>query len=82
MWEKQLSLFADNDGILRCRGRIDNALNLPYLTKHPVILPGDHHLKTLYVCRAHDRVLHNGTKEILTELRSQLWVIKGRSVVK
>lgn len=82
VWERQLSLFADDDGILRCRGRIDNALNLPYSTKHPVILPGDHHLTTLYVHRAHARVLHNGTKETLAELRSQFWVIKGRSVVK
>ena len=82
VWEKQLSLFSGDDGVLRCRGRIDNALDLPYSTKHPVILPGDHHLTTLYVRRAHARVLHNGTKETLTELRSQFWVIKGRSVVK
>ena len=49
---------------------------------NPVILPGDHHLTTLYIRRAHARVLHNGVKETLSELRSQLWVIKGRSVVK
>ena len=30
--EKQLSLFADSDGILWCWGRIDDALDLPYLT--------------------------------------------------
>ena len=82
VWEKQLSIFADNDGVLRCRGRIENALNLPYSAKHPAILPGDHHLTTLYVRRAHARVLHNGTRETLAELRSQFWVIKGRSVVK
>lgn len=82
VWEKQLSLFEGDHGVLRCRGRIDNALGLSYSTKHPVILPGDHHLTTLYIRRAHARVLHNGTKETLTELRSQFWVIKGRSVVK
>lgn len=49
VWEKQFSLFSGDDGVLRCRGRIDNALDLPYSTKHPVILPGDHHLTTLYV---------------------------------
>jgi len=81
MWEKQLSLSEDESEILRCRGRIDNA-NLPYSTKYPVILPGDHHLTMLYVLQAHDRVLHNGVKETLTELRSRFWVIRGRSVVK
>lgn len=82
MWEKQLFLFEDDGGILRCRGRIGNASNLSYSTKYPVILPGDHHLTTLYVLQAHARVFHNGVKETLTELRSRFWVIKGRSVVK
>ncbi len=82
MWEKQLSLFEDDGGILRCRGRIENASNLSYSTKHPVILPGDHHLTFLYILRAHARVFHNGVKETLAELRSQFWVVKGRSVVK
>ena len=62
--------------------RIDNALSLPYSAKHPIILPSNSHLTTLYVCRLHARVLHNGVKETLTELRSQFWVIRGRSVVK
>ena len=82
LWETQLSLFEDDNKILRCKGRIENALDLPYSTKHPVILPGDHHLTALYIYRAHAKVLHNGTKETLAELRSQFWVIRGRSVVK
>ena len=63
VWERQLSIFVDNDGLLRCRSRIENALDLPYSAKHLAILPGDHHLTTLYVRRAHARVFHNGTKE-------------------
>ena len=55
---------------------------LTWLIKQPDILPGYHHLISVYVRRAHARVLHNGTKETLTELRSQFWVIKGRSMVK
>ena len=81
-WKRQFSFFKDDDGVLRCQGRIDDALSLPYLAKHPVILPSNSHLTTLYVHRAHTRVLHNGVKETLTELRSQFWVIRGRSVVK
>ena len=80
-WKRQFSFFED-DGVLRCQGRIDNAQSLPYSAKHPIILPSNSHLTTLYVRRAHARVLHNGVKETLTELRSQFWVIRGRSVVK
>ena len=82
MWVRQFSLFADVSGIVRCRGRIDNALNLPYSTKYPVILPGDHYLTTLYILQAHTRVLHNRVKETLTELRPRFWVIRGKSVVR
>ena len=82
IWKKQLMLFEDDSGILRCRGRIENAANLPYSTKHPILLPSNHPLTTLYVHQAHARVLHNGVKETLTELRSRFWVIKGRAVVK
>ncbi|XP_064394514.1 uncharacterized protein LOC135341786 [Halichondria panicea] len=81
MWEKQLFLFEDEHGVLRSRGRIANA-TLPYSTKHPIILPSDHPLTTMYIRQSHSRVLHNGVKETLTELRSRFWVIKGRSVVK
>jgi hypothetical protein len=35
MWEKQLSLFADDSGILRCGGRIGNASTLPYANQAP-----------------------------------------------
>ena len=63
VWEKQLSTFADNKGVLRFHERIENALNLPYSANHPAIIPGDHYLTTLYVRRAHARVLHNGTRE-------------------
>ena len=56
MWKKQLMLFEDDSGILRCQGRIDNAANLPYSTKHPVLLPSNHPLTTLYVHQAHARV--------------------------
>ena len=82
LWKKQFMLFEDNDGIVRCRGRISFADNLSYSTKHPILLPSDHPLTTLYIRQAHERVLHNGTRETLTELRAKFWVIRGRSTVR
>ncbi len=80
-WKKQLGLFLDQNGVWRCRGRISNA-DLPFLTKHPVLLHRDHYLTKLFVRRAHERVLHNGVKDTLTELRSKFWIVKGRSFVR
>ena len=56
--------------------------NVSFATKHPVLLSPQHGLTTLLVKRAHERVMHSGVKATLTELRSQFWILKGRSVVK
>ena len=80
-WKKQFDLFLDQDGVWRCRGRIQNA-DVPFATKHPTMLHRDHQLTKLIVRSAHERVLHNGVKETLTELRSRFWLVKGRSFVK
>ena len=81
-WEKQLRVFTDQEGVMRCQGRIDNAEKVPYSSKYPILLPNDHHLTKLYVHNAHARVLHNGVKATITELRSRFWLVKGRSTVK
>ena len=80
-WKKQFNLFLDAFGIWRCGGRISNA-DIPYATKHPILLPKGHHLTSLIVLRAHERVHHDGTRETLTEVRSRYWIVQGRSVVK
>ena len=80
-WKKQFNLFLDAFGIWRCGGRISNA-DVLYATKHPILLPKGHHLTSLIVLRAHERVHHDGTRETLTEVRSRYWIVQGRSVVK
>ena len=77
-WKAQLGVFEDNNGLLRCRGRLKNS-RLPYAVQFPLILPTNHYLTTLLIRQAHERVCHNGVKETLTQLRSRYWVIKGRS---
>ena len=80
-WKNQLGFFTDNEGLLRCKGRLKNA-GLPYTTQFPLILPQNHPLTILLVRQAHEKVFHNGVKETLTQLRSKYWIIKGRSTVK
>ena len=79
--QKQFDLFLDGDGIWRCGGRLSNA-DVPFETKHPILLPRDHYFTSLVVRRAHQRVLHNGVKDTLTEVRARYWIRKGRAFMK
>ncbi|GFX12452.1 integrase catalytic domain-containing protein [Trichonephila clavipes] len=40
---RNLKPFIDSDGLLRVGGRLSNSY-LPYVNKHPAILPGNHNL--------------------------------------
>lgn len=79
--KRQFDLFLDGDGIWRCGGRLSNT-DIPFQSNHPILLPRDHHLATLVVRRAHERVLHNGVKDTLNEVRAKYWIVKGRAFVK
>ena len=61
------SLFKDEEGILRCRGRLGQ-LSLLYNTKFPAILPAKHHFTRLVVRECHANVIHNGVRETLVEV--------------
>ena len=81
MWKKQFGLHVDENGLLRCKGRLGN-VDLPVPTSHPVLLCKKHPLTSLIVREAHERVMHNGVKETLTEICTKYWIVKGRQVVK
>ena len=44
----QFKLYTDEKGLWRCGGRLANA-EIPYLTKHPIMLSRDHPLTSLIV---------------------------------
>ena len=79
-WKMQFDLFLEGE-VWRCRGRLGNS-DIPYTAKHPILLTKSHHLAVLIVQDAHERVMHNGVKETLTEIRSKYWIIKGRQFVR
>lgn len=49
--------FADGNGILRIRGRLENS-TLSYDEMHPIILPPKHHFASLLIDRFHLRSMH------------------------
>ena len=79
--KNQLGLYTDDNGLLRCKGRLQNA-TIPFNAKYPILLPADHYLTALIIHDCHKRVLHNGSRETLAELRSRFWIVRGRQVVR
>ena len=78
---RQLKLFVDDYGVLRCGGRFQNA-NLNYDQKFPMLLPTKHHLTKLIVLESHALMLHSGVNGTITHIRQTYWICKIRQVVR
>ncbi|XP_070546927.1 uncharacterized protein [Ptychodera flava] len=78
---RQLGLFTDKDGILRCGGRLHNA-PLDFVTKFPILLPPAHRFTDLVILNAHARALHSGLQTTVTYIRRRFWIAKIRQTVK
>ena len=76
-----LHLIMDESGIYRCGGRLKHA-PLPYNSRCPILLPVEHPVTQLIIKKCHDKVMHNGVQDTLTELHQKYYVCKGRQVVK
>lgn len=79
--QKQLGVYVDNQGLLRCVGRLDNA-ELSEGAKHPLLLPPKEHVTKLFIERVHKECFHSGVSQTLARLRLRFWIPKGRSIVK
>ena len=77
---ESLGVEEDSNGFLRCKGRLGRS-KLLFDVKYPLLLPSHHPVTTLMIWDCHDRVYHDGVKEILAEFRSSYWISKGRQRV-
>uniref|UniRef100_A0ABM0M187 Uncharacterized protein LOC102806767 n=1 Tax=Saccoglossus kowalevskii TaxID=10224 RepID=A0ABM0M187_SACKO len=77
---RQLRLFIDDDGVLRCGSRLHNA-DVNFTTKFPALLPSKHYFTTLLVRREHERLHHSGTQAVVTAIRQQYWITNIRQTV-
>ena len=78
---RKLHPFLDDVGILRVRGRLENAL-IKYEAKHPIILPYRHHATDLIISQHHQETGHHGQEYVLSSLHQFYWIIKGRLAVQ
>ncbi|GFW39946.1 integrase catalytic domain-containing protein [Trichonephila clavipes] len=63
--------FVDGEGIVRVGGRLENA-SVPYLHKHPAILPKGSKLSKLYFNSLHTRLFHVGPHGLLNAVRQKV----------
>ena len=78
---KQLNLFLDENGNIRCKGRLGNA-NISSNANDPILLTPKHWFSTLIIKDYHNQVHHNGIRDMLSSVRGKYWIIKGREAVK
>lgn len=73
---KNLKPTFDKEEVMRVGGRLSEA-PLPYSTKHPIIVPGNHPIATLILRDAHRRMGHAGRRTTLAETRQRYWITHG-----
>lgn len=78
---RNLRLFTDVDGLLRCKGRMMHA-NWSYDKRYPILLPRDCEFTRKIVKEIHEENYHVGAPHTLSLVRQQFWIPKGRPVVE
>ncbi|GFX43870.1 integrase catalytic domain-containing protein [Trichonephila clavipes] len=80
-WHGPQFLEKDSDGLLTVGGRLSNS-DLPYVNKHPAILPGNHNLTVQIIVHFHRKNLHTGASSLLHYVREKFWPLNGRSLCR
>ena len=79
--QRQLGIYPDDTGILRCKGRIEHA-NLSEGAKNPILLPKNDQFTKLIIESIHKQQLHSGTSQTLGYIRHRFWIPQGRAIVR
>ncbi|XP_071132987.1 uncharacterized protein [Mytilus edulis] len=77
---QQLRLYLDENGIIRCKGRIQNS-SIDENAKFPILLPKNHKLTDFVIMDAHLRNLQTGVGQTITHIRQSYWIPAIRQCV-
>lgn len=77
---RQLRLYLDEDGLIRCGGRINNA-PISLEARFPYLLPAKHSFTRLLIMDTHQRNMHASKGTTITLLRQKYWIPSIRHVV-
>ncbi|VDI55592.1 Hypothetical predicted protein [Mytilus galloprovincialis] len=78
---RQLGLTIDNNGLIRCVGRIEHA-DISENAKRPILLPKKEAFTKLLIYSYHRNLLHVGVAQTLSQIRQKYWIPQGRSTVR
>lgn len=76
--QRQLGVFIDPSGILRCRGRLEHA-ELSEGSRFPILLPKNGRFTVLIIESLHKQNLHAGVSQTLALTRRKFWIPHGRA---
>lgn len=79
--QKQLGVYLDDQGILRCKGRIDEA-RISESARRPVLLPKGERFTHLLIEKFHRENMHSGVSQCLSSVRYKFWIPQGRATVR
>ena len=77
----QLGLYVDNNGLIRCQGRLKNA-EIYEEARYPLLLPKCHRYTDLIIQCYHKKAFHTGCAQTLSSIRQKYWIPQGRRAVK
>lgn len=78
---RKLSPFIDANDFLRVGGRLSLS-ELPYDTKHPLLLPKKCHITNLLIEYYHKLYLHVGPRTLQGILSKKYWIVNARSIIR
>ena len=79
--KKQLGLYFANDGVLRCKGRIDQA-DVSESARCSILLPKSDPITDMLIYKVHKQSLHSGVSQCLSQLRYKYKIPYGRATVR
>lgn len=71
----------DKDNIMRAGGRLGGA-EIPYDTKHPVIIPSKSRMSYLISWKAHKETMHGSIQLMLQYIRASYWIPRLRREIR
>ncbi|KAL0832508.1 hypothetical protein ABMA28_000724 [Loxostege sticticalis] len=74
--------FLDSNNLLRVGGRLEQAQQLPFNKRFPLILPKKCHVTTLIIQNEHISLLHAGLKLTHSSLVQNYWIINAVREIK
>jgi hypothetical protein len=77
----QLDVFVDKTGLLRCKGRLENA-GITDGARFPILLPQKDKFTCLLIETTHKELLHSGVSQCLSTVRNRFWIPHGRATIK